>query len=75
MTLGELKEEIDYLIEHEGVSENVSVLFASQPNWPFEYDITSMRHVEDEKGNISVYMEEGSQLGYLDENAKEAIGW
>lgn len=75
MTLGELKEEIDYLIEHEGVSENVSVLFASQPNWPFEYDISSMRHVEDEKGNISVYMEEGSQLGYLDENAKEAIGW
>ena len=54
MTLGELKEEIDYLIEHEGVSENVSVLFASQPNWPFEYDINNMTHVEDEKGNISV---------------------
>ena len=75
MTLGELKEEIDYLIEHEGVSENVDVRFASQPNWPFEYSITNMTHVQDEEGNLAVYMEEGSQLGYLDENAKEAIGW
>ena len=75
MTLGELKEEIDYLIEHEGVSENVDVRFASQPNWPFEYSITNMTHVQDEQGNLAVYMEEGSQLGYLDENAKEAIGW
>ena len=75
MTLGELKENIEYLIEHEGVSENVSVLFASQPNWPFEYDINTMTHVEDESGNVAVYMEEGSQLGYLDHNAKEAIGW
>ena len=75
MTLGELKENIDYLLEHEGVSENVSVLFASQPNWPFEYDINTMTHVEDGHGNIAVYLEEGVQLGYLNENAAEAIGW
>ena len=75
MTLGELKEEIEYLIESEGVSENASVLFASQPNWPFEYDISTMTHVEDDKGNLTVYMAEGSQLGYLNDNAKEAIGW
>ena len=75
MTLGELKEEIEYLIESEGVSENVDVRFAGQPNWPFEYSINSMTHVEDDKGELSVYMEEGSQLGYLAPQAKEAIGW
>ena len=75
MTLGELKEEIEYLIESEGVSENADVRFASQPNWPFEYSISSMTHVEDDNGELAVYMEEGSQLGYLADRAKEAIGW
>ena len=75
MTLGELKEEIEYLIESEGVSENVDVRFASQPNWPFEYSISSMQQAEDDDGNLAIYMEEGSQLGYLAEHAKEAIGW
>ena len=75
MTLGELKDEIEYLLEHEGVSENASVLLAHQPNWPFEYSINSMAAIQDDSGNQTIYMEEGSQLGYLNDQAKEAIGW
>ena len=75
MTLGELKEQIEYLTTHEGLSDNTSVLFATQPNWPFEHDINNMTHVEDEHGNMTVYMEEGAQLGYLNEHAKEVMGW
>ena len=33
MTVKELIEELEYL------DPNIEVRFASQPNWPFEYDI------------------------------------
>lgn len=78
MTVTELKEIL------EDMNPDAEVRFASQPSWPFEYDITDAIETnqcecppddctcEDE---VVVYLVEGSQLGYLPSEAKEAIGW
>lgn len=45
----------------EGVDPETEIRFASQPSWPFEYEIRGT--VESEDGII--YLTEGRQLGYL----------
>ena len=75
MTLGQLKQQIEHLTTHEGLSDNTSVLLATQPGWPFEHDINDITLVEDEHGNMTVYMEQGAQLGHLNESAQEVMGW
>ena len=52
----------------------MEVRFASQPSWPFEYSILNavLAHVDEED---VIYLEEGSQLGYLPREAKEELGW
>lgn len=45
----------------EGIDPETEIRFASQPSWPFEYEISGS--VESEDG--IVYLTEGRQLGYL----------
>ena len=68
MTVSELKE----ILEH--YDDDMEVRFASQPSWPFEYSILDavLAHVDEE---VVIYLEEGSQLGYLPREAKEELGW
>ena len=68
MTVSELKE----ILEH--YDDDMEVRFASQPSWPFEYSILDavLAHVDEED---VIYLEEGSQLGYLPREAKEELGW
>ena len=68
MTVSELKE----ILEH--YDDDMEVRFASQPSWPFEYSILNavLAHVDEED---VIYLEEGSQLGYLPREAKEELGW
>ena len=79
MTLEELIEELQYL-QQSGVPGDTAVRFASQPSWPFEYSINSIREVEvenrrtDETESV-IYLEEGRQLGYLPGEAKNMLGW
>ena len=68
MTVNELKEVLEY---HDG---DMEVRFASQPNYPFEYSINDAVAVLTDDGDI-LYLEEGRQIGYLDYNAKEELGW
>lgn len=71
MTVGEL---IDYLSDFNPDSE---IRFASQPSWPFEYDIKEAIECDDPESETgyTVYLVEGEQLGYLTDNIGEQIGW
>ena len=79
MTVGELIEELRLF------DQDAAVRFASQPSWPFEYSINGVvqavvdkpdKHTFDgyEQEDV-VYLEEGSQIGYLPSGAKEELGW
>ena len=71
MTVKELIEKLEYL------DPDAEVRFASQPNWPFEYDIRSISQevmVNSHQDSV-VYLEEGRQIGYLPEPAKNILGW
>ena len=80
MTAQELIEELEYAIERNG-NQDVEVLIAQQPSWPFEYTIDQAVMVEraestqDDNGKVTVYLGEGSQIGYLNENASRELGW
>jgi len=69
MTVQELIEELNY------VNSDAQIRFASQPNWPLEYSFSGPVEVEEEDGFPTVYLVEGSQLGYLPKEAKDEIGW
>lgn len=79
MTARDLIEELEYAISING-NEDVEVRLAQQPKWAFEYTIDEAVTVEvddvdtDEKEKI-VYLGEGSQLGYLNEDASRELGW
>ena len=79
MTARELIEELEYAISVNG-GEDVEVRTAQQPKWAFEYSIDSAVTIEvddentDEKEKI-VYLGEGSQIGYLNEDASRELGW
>ena len=68
MTVAELIEELKYM------EQDAEVRFASQPSWPFEYDITGVVEVKVDEDDV-VYLEEGRQLGYLPGEAKDELGW
>ena len=79
MTVNELIEELKYM------NRDATVRFASQPSWPFEYSINGVvqavvnkpgKYTHDgyEQENV-VYLEEGRQIGYLPNGAKEELGW
>ena len=74
MTVADLIEEL------KGMPEDAEVRFASQPNWPFEYNINDVISVEIENRRTGeeeevVYLAEGRQLGYLPSEAKDELGW
>ena len=79
MTARDLIEELEYAISING-NEDVEVRIAQQPKWAFEYSIDEAVTIEvddedtDEKEKI-VYLGEGSQLGYLNEDAARELGW
>ena len=79
MTARDLIEELEYAISING-NEDVEVRMAQQPKWAFEYSIDEAVTIEvededtDEKAKI-VYLSEGSQIGYLNEDASRELGW
>ena len=77
MTVGDLKNELEYLMEDGSVTENTEIRMAQQPQWAFEYDIRDCLSVvtNSKTSEPVVYLEEGTQLGYLPEDVREEIGW
>ena len=67
---------VEELIEMlEECDPNAEVRFASQPSWPFENTIEDVVSYEDKQDKDVVYLQEGSQIGYLPDGPKEAMGW
>ena len=84
MTAEQLIEELQWAIERNG-NQDVEVRLAQQPKWAFEYSIDQAVVVaemenEDEEDdrvapkNVTVYLSEGSQIGYLPQNASDELG-
>ena len=74
MTVQELIDQLSYM------DPEAQVRFASQPNWPFEYEIDDVVAVEvedrDRESPVEiVYLAEGRQIGYLPTEAKDELGW
>ncbi len=85
MTATQLMEELEWAIERNG-GDDVEVRMAQQPKWAFEYSIDQAVVVSDEDGEetrdsvvgekeVVVYLGEGTQLGYLNEDASRELGW
>ena len=65
-----------YLIELlQQLNPDTEIRIASQPKWPFEYTIDDLREVRLEEGEEVAYIVEGTQIGYLPEEASEELGW
>tara|TARA_R100001244_G_scaffold108650_1_gene80390 strand:+ start:220 stop:471 length:252 start_codon:yes stop_codon:yes gene_type:complete len=82
MKAKELIEELEWAIEQNG--GDVEVRLASQPKWAFEKSLRSAITVETKDGahplperdrEKIVYLEEGSQIGYLPAKVSEELGW
>ena len=79
MKAKELIEELEYALSMNG-GNDVEVRTAQQPSWAFEYTIDQAVTIEvedentDEKEKI-VFLGEGSQLSYLNEDAARELGW
>ena len=76
MKAKELIEELEYAISING--GDVEVRTAQQPRWAFEYTIdqaVTIEVEEDERREKIVYLGEGSQLTYLNEDAARELGW
>ena len=78
MTAKELIEELEYAISVNG-GDDVEVRTAQQPQWAFEYTIDQAVTIDvendEEKMEKVVYLAEGSQLTYLNEDAARELGW
>ncbi len=76
LTIGRLREIIEDA-EAEGADDGTEVRIAHQPSWPFEYAIDPWAWgvARPEGGGPVLYLAEGSQVGYLPEEAAEAVGW
>ena len=78
MTLNELIEKLTDLRDENEDAGEMEVRFASQTNYPFEYDIDDEIIVVDELGEdyeAFVYLAEGRPIGYLPVAASRALGW
>ncbi len=55
--------------------EATDVRLATQPSWPFEWDVGNVVAVSDDDGHAAAYVSEGTQLGYLPGAAATELGW
>lgn len=78
MKATQLIRELEEALALAGEGKDLEVRIAAQPRWAFEYSIASAATVEmskDENGKYVVYLEEGKQIGYLPEEASDALCW
>jgi len=79
MTISEL------IYELQRMPQDAEIRLAMQPAWPFEYSIGGVVLVSSNESEgfddreheeeAIVYLSEGSQIGYLSDEAREELGW
>jgi len=76
MTLGEIIEALNDLVAS-GVSEETEVRLATQPSYPFEYQISQITQVDGlgESDETVIYIAEGAGQSYLPGAVSEELGW
>lgn len=77
----------ELITELEQMNPDAEVRIASQPEWPFEYDVEQIREISRDDCNPDepmpmaddepsvVYIAEGRQLAYLNTSVAANIGW
>jgi hypothetical protein len=55
----------------EGYDDDTPIALAIQPSWPFAHTIDAVEQAE----NGTVYLAEGTQVCYLPDAARQALGW
>tara|TARA_B100000700_G_C14314608_1_gene520853 strand:- start:32 stop:247 length:216 start_codon:yes stop_codon:yes gene_type:complete len=71
MTVGELKQHLYELSEDGEINEDTEIRIAIQPAWAFEHSISHDVTVAGGK----FYLAECVQEGYLNDEAREGLGW
>jgi len=64
----------DILNRLDALDPETEVRFAFQPNWPLEYSIDDIVEVNID-GQEVVYLGQGEQIGYLQEEVVKALSW
>lgn len=64
----------DILNRLDALDPETEVRFAFQPNWPLEYSIDDIVGVNID-GQEVVYLGQGEQIGYLQEEVVKALSW
>lgn len=73
MTLEQLYNQLEDLIENQGVDLETEVKLAMQPSWPFEYSISDhiYLHTEEENDRHAQPGDDPKQIIYLAESRQE----
>lgn len=64
----------DILNALDGLDPETEVRFAFQPNYPLEYSIDDIVEVNID-GEEIIYLGQGEQIGYLQEEVVDALSW
>jgi hypothetical protein len=64
----------DILNRLDGLDPETEVRFAFQPNYPLEYSIDDIVEVNID-GEEIIYLGQGEQIGYLQEEVVDALSW
>lgn len=79
MTIQELIESLQAMIENGEADAETEVRIAHQPSYPFELSIQGVEAADlsedPDNRNVIVYIAEGSQLGYLPGVVSNYLGW
>lgn len=71
MTVGDLKQLLYDLSEEGQINEDTEIRLAQQPRWAFEYATGYATAVTKD----ALYLEEGTQIGYLPEEVAAQLEW
>ncbi len=72
MDLIDLAEQLKDRVESDPSLLDKEIRFASQPSWPFEYNVDIL---DDAETDEAIYLVESDQIGYLPGEVKDLIGW
>ena len=57
--------------------DDVEVRIATQPSWPFEHEVgnVSITEIDEDKGEVVLYIGEGKQIGTLPQIVQKDLQW
>lgn len=71
----ELAEQLEARVAQDPEFADKDVRIATQPSWPFEHEIKLNYYGEQPENEDAIYLEEGSQIGYLPDDIREQMDW